>query len=132
MKKPAGQDLLIVLALMAITALAFAPVATYPFIRLDDYGYVVDNTHIHEGPTLEALTWAWTTFEKANWHPLTWWSHMLDYRLYEADAGGHHLTNLILHILNALVLFGVLRKITGARWRSALVAAWFAVHPLHI
>jgi len=132
MKKAAGQDLLIVLALAAITALAFAPVATYPFIRLDDYGYVVDNTHIHEGPTPEALTWAWTTFEKANWHPLTWWSHMLDYRLYEADAGGHHLTNLILHILNALVLFGVLRKITGARWRSALVAAWFAVHPLHI
>ena len=128
MKKPAGQDLLIVLALTAITVAAFAPVLDAPFIRLDDYGYVVDNTHVHE----RELGWAWTTLEKANWHPLTWWSHMLDYRLYGADAGGHHLTNLILHILNALILFGVLHRITAARWRSALVAALFAIHPLHV
>jgi len=132
MWKPDGQDLLIALALTAITIAVFAPVLDAPFIRLDDYGYVVDNTHIHGGLTPEALVWAWTTFEKANWHPLTWWSHMLDYGVYGDDAGGHHLTNLILHVLNALVLFGVLRKLSGARWRSALVAALFAVHPLHV
>ena len=126
------HDLLIALALVAIVVVAFAPVTDDPFIRLDDYGYVVDNTHIHDGPTPQALAWAWTAFEKANWHPLTWWSHMIDYRLYGADAGGHHRTNLFLHILNALVLFAVLRKITAARWRSALVAALFAVHPLHV
>lgn len=133
MKRPAvGQNLLIALALTAITAAAFAPVVDAPFIRLDDYGYVVDNAHIHEGPTPQALAWAWTTFEKANWHPLTWWSHMLDYGLHGADAGGHHLTNLILHMLNVLILFGVLHAISRARWRSALVAALFAVHPLHV
>jgi Flp pilus assembly protein TadD len=126
------QDLLIALALVAVTVAAFAPVVDDPFIRLDDYGYVVDNSHIHAGPTPQALAWAWTTFEKANWHPLTWWSHMIDYRLYGADAGGHHRTNLILHVLNSLVLFALLRKITATRWRSALVAALFAVHPLHV
>ncbi len=132
MKKPAGRDLLIVLALAAVTVAAFVPVLDAPFLRLDDYGYVVDNTHIHDGPTPAALAWAWTTFEKANWHPLTWWSHMLDYRLFGDDASGHHRTNLILHVLNAAILFGVLRSLTGSRWRSAWVAALFAVHPLHV
>ncbi|NIV49594.1 MAG: hypothetical protein GWN46_23745, partial [Gammaproteobacteria bacterium] len=66
------------------------------------------------------------------WHPLTWWSHMLDYRLFGDDASGHHRTNLILHVLNAAILFAVLRSLTGSRWRSAWVAALFAVHPLHV
>ncbi|NIM63094.1 MAG: hypothetical protein GTO30_16070, partial [Acidobacteria bacterium] len=111
MKKTAvGQNLLIALGLAAITVAAFGPVVNAPFIRLDDPGYVVENTHIHDGPTIQALAWAWTTFEKANWHPLTWWSHMLDYALYGGDARGHHVTNLLLHVLNALILFSVLQR----------------------
>ena len=126
------KDVVLVFGLVAVTAIAFAPVVDYPFIRLDDHGYVADNARVLEGPTPANLAWAWTAFEMANWHPLTWWSHMLDARIHGADAGGHHLTNLVLHIVNAVLLFVVLFRLTAARWRSVLVAALFAVHPLHV
>jgi len=75
---------------------------------------------------------ALTTGHAGNWHPLTWLSHMLDCQLFGVNAGGHHLTSLLLHLANTLLLFGVLRRLTGALWRSALVAALFALHPLHV
>ncbi len=126
------KDAVLAAGLAAITAIAFAPVVDYPFIRLDDYGYVADNARVQAGPTLDNLAWAWSAFEMANWHPLTWWSHMVDWSIHGDDAGGHHLTNLILHIVNALLLFAVLRRITDTRWCSVWVAALFAVHPLHV
>src|SRR5205823_14428958 len=76
--------------------------------------------------------WAWTNVYASNWHPLTWMSHMLDVDLFGPDAGGHHVTSVVLHIANSVLLFMVLRKMTGAVWRSALVAALFGVHPLHV
>jgi Flp pilus assembly protein TadD len=126
------KNVLLVLGLVVVTAIAFAPVTGHPFVRLDDYGYVVDNARVLEGPTAGNLAWAWTAFEMANWHPLTWWSHMLDARIHGTDAGGHHLTNLVLHALNAVLLFAILFRLTAARWRSVVVAALFAVHPLHV
>jgi hypothetical protein len=98
----------------------------------DDNEYVTNNVHVQAGLTRESIVWAFTTTDEANWHPLTWLSHMLDYQLYGLDPSGHHLTNVLLHLANTLLLFLVLRGMTGALWRSGLVAALFALHPLHV
>src|SRR5438552_16430602 len=84
------------------------------------------------GLTWNGVAWAFTTGHASNWHPLTWLSHMVDVQLYGMHAGGHHLTNLFFHIVNTLLLFGVLHRMTGAVGRSGFVAALFAVHPLHV
>jgi len=84
------------------------------------------------GLTVEGLAWALTTRAAGNWHPLTWVSHLVDWRLYGGKAGGHHVTNVLFHLANTLLLFGVLRRLTGAMWRSAFVAALFGLHPLHV
>ena len=81
---------------------------------------------------LEGVQWAFTSLYASNWHPLTWLSHMLDCQIYGLKPGGHHVTNLLLHLVNSLLLFGLLKRLTGALWRSALVAALFALHPLHV
>jgi len=102
------------------------------FINFDDTDYVTENVHVLKGLNGQSITWAFTTTEAANWHPLTWLSHMLDVQLFGLDAGKHHLTSLLLHILNSVLLFLLLVRMTGALWRSAFVAALFAIHPLHV
>jgi Flp pilus assembly protein TadD len=120
------------LALLAGTVLLYWPVAHYAFINYDDPDYVVENYMIQQGFSWENLAWAFTRSHSANWHPLTWLSHTLDWQIYGSNAGGHHVTNLLFHAANALLLFWVIRLMTGKLWRSALVAGLFAWHPLHV
>ena len=120
------------LALAALASAAFASVWRHAFVSFDDPQYVSENHVVRSGLTWQGVRWALTTGEAGNWHPLTWMSHMLDVQLFGVEAGPHHAVNLALHIVNALLLFGVLRRMTGALWRSAFVAALFALHPAHV
>jgi hypothetical protein len=120
------------LGLVAMTALVYLPVRGHEFVSIDDNIYVRGNPHVADGLTWDAVRWAFTSGYAANWHPLTWISHMLDVSLFGMDAGAHHVVNLVLHVANTLLLFDVLRRMTGALGRSAFVAALFAVHPLHV
>ena len=120
------------LGLVLLTVLVFAPVVGHDFVSLDDPAYVTANRQVRRGLTAEGFRWAWGAEVAANWHPLTLLSHMLDGELYGLDPGGHHLTSLLLHTANAVLLFVVWRRLTGAGGRSAVVAALFAVHPLHV
>jgi tetratricopeptide (TPR) repeat protein len=122
------------IGLVLLAALAFWPLCTerYEFLNLDDQKYVTDNPHVRTGLSRANAEWALGTFHASLWHPLTWWSLQLDAQLYGVDARGFHLTNLLLHGANTVLLFLVLWRLTGARWRSAVVAAFFALHPLHV
>ena len=104
----------------------------FSFINYDDGQYVWENLHVQGGLSKEGVSWAFTTFEAANWHPLTWISHMTDVELFGLDAGWHHRVNVLFHLANTALLFLVLWRMTGGLWRSAFVAALFAVHPLHV
>ncbi len=123
---------LIYLTLALATLVVYWQVHNYGFLNYDDPTYVSKNQNIQSGITWESLKWAFATGHAGNWHPLTWISHMLDWRLFGTDAGWHHLTSLFLHIANALLLFAVLKRMTNTLWRSAFVAAAFALHPLHV
>ena len=123
---------LIYLALALTTVAVFWQVHNYDFVKYDDTHYVTLNQQVKAGLTKDGFIWAFTTGYASNWHPLTWLSHMLDCYLFGQNAGWHHLTNLLLHIANTLLLFAVLKQMTEAPWRSAFVAAAFAVHPLHV
>lgn len=125
-------DLFVVLGLLAAGLFIYAQTTNYPFISFDDPGYIVENPHVHRGWTWENWRWAWTSLEQSNWHPLTWLSLMLDAQFYGLNAGGYHLTNLLLHLGNAGLLYAWLRQATGARWPSALTAFFFVAHPLHV
>src|SRR5438270_4152302 len=118
--------------LAAITWLVFGQTLGHGFVDYDDPQYVYDNVEVTSGLTLDGVTWAFTHSHFNNWHPLTWLTHMLDWQLYERKAGGHHITNLLLHTAGVLLLFLVLAQMSGALWRSAFVAAIFAIHPLHV
>lgn len=118
--------------LAASVILAYWPVGGYAFIDFDDNDYVWRNPQVTAGVTWPGIAWAFTHFFKGNWHPVTWLSHMLDVQLYGLSAGGHHLTNLIFHVANTLLLFLWLARITGFVGRSAMVAALFGLHPLHV
>jgi len=107
-------------------------VSNHEFVNYDDDEYVTENRHVQEGLTRESVTWAFTTTHTGNWHPLTWLSHMLDCTLFGLDAGRHHMINVLLHLANALLLFAVFQRMSGALWRSGFVAALFALHPLHV
>ncbi len=109
----------------------YYPVTRHPFITLDDSGYVVNNVHIRQ-LNWETVAWSFTTFRAANWHPLTWLSHAVDFHFFALDAGRHHATNLALHALNAVLLFWVLWTATGSRGGSFVVAALFALHPINV
>jgi protein O-mannosyl-transferase len=123
----------IILALLALTTLlAFWQVKDCDFINYDDNVYITKNNLIQNGLTIEGLRWAFTTTHAANWHPLSWISHMLDIQLFGLNPRGHHLTNLLFHIANTLLLFLILNRMTKALWQSAFVAALFALHPLHV
>ena len=104
----------------------------HQFITLDDPTYIRENPMVNHGVTLAGLTWAFTTFYAANWHPLTWIAHMIDSQLFGMNAGAHLLVNAVIHVANTLLLFWLLLGTTRARWPSALVAALFALHPLHV
>jgi len=123
----------VVAFLLGIVALGvFWPATHHEFIEFDDPEYVTANPVVQQGLTWAGLKWALQPGHAANWHPLTWWSHMLDVQLFGLDAGCHHLVNILLHTLTSILLFLLLHRVTRALWRSALVAALFAVHPLHV
>jgi tetratricopeptide (TPR) repeat protein len=131
-KTATRQGLLICLGLALLTAAAYWPVVRNGFVNYDDPDYVTSNPIVQAGLTGESIRWAFTSYHSSNWHPLTWLSHMLDCQLYGLKPAGHHLTNVAFHVANSLLLFLLLRALTGALWRSALVAALFALHPLHV
>ena len=125
--------LLISVLLAAVTFIVYWRALDNGFIiYYDDGEYVTQNAHIQGGLTPDAISWAFTSMHGANWHPVTWMSHMLDCALYGLDPAGHHLTSLLLHAASTILLFLVLARMTGFMWRSAFVAALFAVHPLHV
>ena len=126
------QSILVILIIIAMVLYIYWPVQDYGFIYFDDDVYVTQNIHLQSGITTDGLRWAFTTTYFGLWNPLTWLSLMLDYRIFGLNAGGYHWTNVILHILNAVLLFFLLRILTGAEWRSAFVAALFAVHPINV
>ena len=118
--------------LTAAVLVVFWPVLGHDFVNFDDNRYVTDNPWVQRGLDSVSFRWAWTTMSVANWHPLTWLSHMLDWQLWGPVARGHHATNLVLHAANTVLCFLVFERMTGALWRSALVAALFGLHPLHV
>jgi len=122
----------ICLFLAAATWLVFGQTIHHGFVNLDDDVYVYENPVVQKGLTLQGIIWAFTHVHSSNWHPLTWLSHMADCQLYGLNPGGHHLTNILLHMATAILLFLVLRRMTGFLWRSAFVAAVFAIHPLRV
>ena len=118
--------------LAALTIAVYAPVRDFAFLNYDDNVYVVDNAHIGQGLTRQNVVWSFSAFENGNWHPLTLLSHMLDVQFFGLDPGRHHVVNLALHVLNVLLLYGLLAGTTLRPWPSAFVAALFAVHPLNV
>jgi tetratricopeptide (TPR) repeat protein len=121
-----------ILLLAAATLWAFWAALDCGFVNYDDPVYVTNNIHVRNGLTWAGIRWAFTTTDAVNWHPLTWLSHMVDCQVYGLKAMGHHLTSVLLHAANAILLLLLLRRMTGALWRSALVAALFALHPLRV
>ncbi len=126
------HPVLIALLLALAVAAVYLPVLQFDFTNYDDPYYVTRNPQVLKGLSWEGVRWAFTQGYSANWHPVTWLSHMLDCQLYGLKAGGHHLTSLLLHAVNTVLVFLVLRSLTGAVWRSAVVAALFGLHPLHV
>jgi tetratricopeptide (TPR) repeat protein len=126
------QVVFICVLLALVTVGVYWPIAKQGFINFDDPDYVSGNPRVQAGLTMESIRWAFTSSYSSNWHPLTWLSHMLDCQLYDLKPAGHHITNLLFHVANSLLLFGLLQRLTGALWRSAFAAALFALHPLHV
>ncbi|MFZ0035446.1 MAG: tetratricopeptide repeat protein [Sedimentisphaerales bacterium] len=126
------RELFVYVALSAATLATFWQVGSFEFLNYDDMAYVTRNEHVKEGLSLHNIIWAFTAIRSFNWHPLTWLSHMLDCQLFGLNPAGHHLTNLLLHTANTLLLFAILKRMTKAIWQSVFVAAVFALHPLHV
>ena len=126
------QKLIVYIVLTLVTLAVFWQVNQFGFVNLDDQAYVEENSHIQSGITLDGICWAFSTTNQNLWNPLIWLSLMFDYQLFGLNAGGYHMTNLILHILSTLLLFWLFNRMTGAIWKSAFVAALFAIHPLHV
>ena len=110
---------LIAIALVGITVAAYSAVGSFDFTNYDDPRYVVENARVAQGLNWSGFKWAFTTSEVSNWHPLTWISHMADVQFFGMNSGAHHLVNLLLHVVNTLLLFGLLFHATGAAGRSA-------------
>ena len=119
-------------ALFVVTVGVYLRTMSHQFINYDDPSYVTANLHVRNGFTADTLRWALTATEAMNWHPLTWMSHAFDYQLFGLQAYGHHLTSVVLHGLNTVLLFIVLTRMTAQLWPSAFTAALFALHPLHV
>ena len=132
-KKPNRTHIWISVMLAVITIAAFYRTLGNDFIvAYDDGSYITTNEDLQYGLSAEGIAWAFSTNRCSNWHPITWLSHLLDFDLYGLDPAGHHATNLLLHLANVMLLFLFLRRLTRSEWRSAFVAALFAVHPLHV
>ena len=126
------QKLIIFIILTVLTLSVYWQVHRYDFINYDDPVYITENHQVQSGITTDGFRWAFTTKYFGLWNPLVWLSFMVDHQLYGLKAGGYHVTNLILHLLSTLLLFWLFHRMTGAVWRSAFVAAFFALHPLHV
>ncbi len=126
------REILACLFLTIVIATVFYQLPGLDFVNLDDGIYVTENTHVQAGLTLDSLTWAFSLNDSSYWHPLTWLSHMLDCQLFGLNPGTHHLVNLIIHLANSLLLFLILKRMTGSLWQSSFVAAMFALHPLNV
>jgi Flp pilus assembly protein TadD len=126
------RDLWICAVLFLATFAVYFQVRHHEFILYDDPDYVTENAHVRGGLTPEGVAWAFTTGHAGNWFPLTWISHMVDCQIFGVDSGPQHLMNVLFHALSALLLFAVLKRMTGAVWRSAFVAFLFSLHPLHV
>ena len=127
-----GITVVIYVFLVGINLAVFGQTVRHDFVNFDDDLYVYNTPAIRAGLTIQGIAQAFVSPHAGNWHPLATISHMLDCQLYGLNAGGHHATNVILHTIAALLLFCLLRQMTGAIWKSAIVAALFAVHPLHV
>ena len=123
-----GICILLALATFAVYSRALGN----PFVNFDDQAYVIENQQVQQGLSRDTLEWALTSTDASNWHPLTWLSHALDCQLFGLKPAGHHFTSILLHLLNAVILFLLLARVTGARWRSLVVAALFALHPINV
>lgn len=127
------QIIVTLCVLLAVATFAVYFRATQnPFVNYDDQGYVVENARVQQGLTAATFRWALTSFDATNWHPLTWLSHALDVQLFGLNAGGHHLTSILLHLMNSLLLFLLLTRATGSVGKSLLVAFLFALHPFNV
>jgi len=124
-------DVWVCLLIVIATLVAYWQVIDHEFV-FDDLVYITENSRVQKGLKTENIAWAFTSTSVANWHPLTWLSHLLDIQFYGMNPGGHHLTNVFFHLLNTVLLFFVFRQMTGNLWRSGFVAALFALHPLHV
>ena len=125
-------EFIVSLFLVLITLVAYWQLPSHDFLRFDDNEFITKNIHVHEGITRENIAWAFSITDYAYWHPLTWLSHILAFQLFGLKASMHLLINLFLHIASTLLLFFVLRRMTGSLWKSAFVAALFALHPLNV
>ena len=131
-RSPGQRKLVLGLLLVVVTLALCNPVSRNGFVNFDDDRYVTDNPQVRAGLRSSTISWAFTTLDLANWHPLTWLSHALDCQLFQLNPVGHHYTSLLLHASNALLLFLILQRFTGYTARSLMVAALFAVHPLNV
>jgi tetratricopeptide (TPR) repeat protein len=126
------KTLIIGTGLALCTLAVYWQVRDHEFLDYDDSRYITKNIMVQRGLDAEGLTWAFTSGYATNWHPLTWVSHMLDCELFGLDPTGHHMVNVAFHVANTILLFLILKRMTGAIWRSAFVAAVFALHPLYV
>ncbi len=134
MAQPKSKTLTILICLGLALAVfgVFSPALNCDFTNYDDPDYVTENEQLQHGITVNSLKWAFTTSHSSNWHPLTWITHMLDVQIYGLNPTGHHFTNLLLHAASSVLMFLLLRRMTGALWASAFVAALFGLHPLRV
>jgi len=126
------RDLAITLFLILTVLIVYWQVQYYELIDYDDISYIIRNRHVRSGLSWDGFIWAMMDIRTGYWHPLTWFSHMLDYELFQDNAGGHHWTSLIFHIANVVLLYTFLKRVTADIWKSAFVAVLFAVHPLNV
>lgn len=122
----------VVFAHLAILILLYAQTYSFDYVHFDDVDYVLENSAVHAGLTLDGIQWAFTSFYMSNWHPLTWLSHMLDVSLFGVDPGWAHLHNMALHGVNSLLVYVILLKISGSWWKACILSLVFLVHPLHV
>jgi protein O-mannosyl-transferase len=129
---PQKRSVILCLLLVVVTLALYNSVTHHPFVNFDDDRYITNNFHVRAGLNWNTVVWAFTTFDQANWHPLTWLSHALDCQLFGLNPAGHHYVNVLFHALNVVLLFLLLQRATRCTWPSLMVAALFAVHPVNV
>lgn len=129
---PGKRTAVLALLLFLLTLVAYNPVTQNGFVGFDDPSYITNNRHVQAGLSWTTLKWAFRSTDAANWHPVTWLSHALDYQIFGLRPAGHHYVTVLLHAITALLLFLFLQAATGFCWRSFIVASLFAVHPVNV